>query len=594
MRFPCLVLGMVLGGSALLLAQQVPPRDQPRAAAATGTARITGVILSDDPDPRPLRRATVTLGSAASLVGDSAMTNDDGTFAFEGLAAGRYTVRAEKPAYVAMAYGARRHGKPGTGILLRDGEAAHVTLRLPRGAVIAGMVADSDGQPVAGVQVAAMTYAYNEVSGERQVPVPLSGPQVRTDDRGMYRMFGLSAGDFAITAIAPPGPPRAYGLQRLSSADVRRALDQARSRMAVPARGESDGTPRNLMLAGVYYHGTTRAGEATRITLRAGEERTGVDIRLDYVPAASISGTVAGMPGRRTAVILALKGDNPYGVLTRSQATTHRTTAEARFSFSNIAPGTYLLLARGEGEFRAGEPPSELWAMAEVQVDGQDLAGIVLTAAPALSIAGRIEFDGTPPPPGAIPSFVRTPGAILGVHGSQPTPAVRIDEQRRFRIDGFLPGPLRLSTQLPGVRTPMRGWWLASAIADGRDLLDAPLDLQQSLDNVVVTFTQRASELSGRVAGATGTPVPQTYVVAFSADRSAWFFQSRRVAGVRTDDEGRYLIRNLPQGEYLLAVSDDLETNEWFDPAVLERLTAGAVRVSIRERETRTQDLTVR
>ena len=65
------------------------------------------------------------------------------------------------------------------------------------------------------------------------------------------------------------------------------------------------------------------------------------------------------------------------------------------------------------------------------------------------------------------------------------------------------------------------------------------------------------------------------------------------MAGVQTDASGRYSIRNLPPGDYLVATSDDLEPYEWFDPAVLERLTPDATRITMGEDETKSLDLVI-
>jgi hypothetical protein len=173
-------------------------------------------------------------------------------------------------------------------------------------------------------------------------------------------------------------------------------------------------------------------------------------------------------------------------------------------------------------------------------------------------------------------------------------PPAQIDSGGGFRITGLLPGPYRLSTATQAVRTPIGGWWLKSLVVNGRDLLDSPLELRQDVDDAVVTFTDRATEITGTLTDARGNGVPEMFVVAFSADRSAWFFNSRRVAGVRPDAQGRYAIRNLPPGDYRIVAVPDLDQGEWFDPAVLERLLPAAVAVTLTPAEKKAHDLVVR
>ena len=131
-------------------------------------------------------------------------------------------------------------------------------------------------------------------------------------------------------------------------------------------------------------------------------------------------------------------------------------------------------------------------------------------------------------------------------------------------------------------------------MAGGRDLLDAPLDIQQSIDDAVATLSDRASEMSGRVLDPSGAAAPEAWVVVFAADRAAWFFNSRRIAAVQPDREGRYSIRNLPPGDYRILATSDLEPGEWFDPPTLERLLTAAGSITVTGVEKTTRDLVIR
>ena len=91
-------------------------------------------------------------------------------------------------------------GPPRRGVAVADGETQRVTLRLPRGAVITGVVLDVDGQPAAGIAVSALARRYIGTPGERRY---LSGRARRvspSDDRGVYRIYGLPAGEYVVAA----------------------------------------------------------------------------------------------------------------------------------------------------------------------------------------------------------------------------------------------------------------------------------------------------------------------------------------------------------------------------------------------------------
>lgn len=65
-----------------------------------------------------------------------------------------------------------------------------------------------------------------------------------------------------------------------------------------------------------------------------------------------------------------------------------------------------------------------------------------------------------------------------------------------------------------------------------------------------------------------------------------WGPQSRRIASIR-----RYTFRAIPPGEYFVAAVDDVEQDEWFDPAFLQALVEASIKVTIAEGEQKTQDL---
>src|SRR5688500_4942466 len=111
-----------------------------RTLTGVGTAAITGAVVSDEREARPLRRARVSITGSELDIGRTTVTADDGTFSFEQLPSGRYSVTASKDGFVSMSAGADRPGRPGVGVEVRQGETARVSLRLPKGAVITGIV----------------------------------------------------------------------------------------------------------------------------------------------------------------------------------------------------------------------------------------------------------------------------------------------------------------------------------------------------------------------------------------------------------------------------------------------------------------------
>jgi len=204
------------------------------------------------------------------------MTADDGSFAFDRVPAERFTLAATKDGYVAMGYGATRTGRSGIGVDVADGQTVRVSIRLPRGAVITGTVVDVDGLPAQGMAVTALARRHATWQGERYLEVGVPRPAL-SDDRGVYRIFGLPAGDYVVAA-------------------------QPRTRVGVPGAevrtvGRGVVSEKGQVMTQIFHPGATEAGRASRVTLRAGEERSGIDIQLQYVALARISGMVPARSG---------------------------------------------------------------------------------------------------------------------------------------------------------------------------------------------------------------------------------------------------------------------------------------------------------
>jgi hypothetical protein len=189
---------------------------------------------------------------------------------------------------------------------------------------------------------------------------------------------------------------------------------------------------------------------------------------------------------------------------------------------------------------------------------------------------------------------VSLPITLTVANAGLAVPQLQLESAGTFKVEGVVPGLYRMFVNIQGLRAPIGAWWLKSLVVKGRDILDAPLDLRQGSDDAVVTFADRASEIAGRLTDAQGAPAPEAYAVAFSADRSAWFFNSRRIAAVHPGREGQFSIRNLPPGEYRIAAAVDLDPGEWFDSAVLERLLPFAAAITIAGVEKKVWDMVIR
>jgi uncharacterized surface anchored protein len=208
--------------AALTAQAQQPARD---GAHAAGTARLSGVVVTYDQVASPVRGATVTLTEVAGgLSKQTTETDENGSFTFGELPAGRYDVSAIKAAYLKTSFGATRPERTGTPIAITDGQqVTTITLKMWRGGVITGLLLDAKGRPLPGANVSVRRFQF--VNGARTIAATTSG-SATTDDRGVYRVFGLPPGDYAVfNTVAGAGrlggTPAAH---QVTDEEIQRAL----------------------------------------------------------------------------------------------------------------------------------------------------------------------------------------------------------------------------------------------------------------------------------------------------------------------------------------------------------------------------------
>lgn len=143
----------------------------------------TGIIYGfiNDEEDMPMRSVSITLTGPNSY-SESAKTNEDGYYLFEGLASGDYTVLAEKAGYDSQS----------VEVTLGDGDEYEVeTLMLAEvdEGVIYGYVLDIKGEPVENVKLA--------LAGLRS----RTKAQTASDQDGYFEFGGLEDADtYVITA----------------------------------------------------------------------------------------------------------------------------------------------------------------------------------------------------------------------------------------------------------------------------------------------------------------------------------------------------------------------------------------------------------
>jgi hypothetical protein len=233
-----------------------------------------------------------------------------------------------------------------------------------------------------------------------------------------------------------------------------------------------------------------------------------------------------------------------------------------------------------------------------VTTTGDDLGGLALDVRPAMHISGKAVFESSVPPDprqlsairlAATPTRAAFSSAAYGSNLRQSaSPPAEIAANGAFDIADLIPGTYSLEARATGT------WRLRSAVVGGRDVLDTMLEISAGdVRDVVLTFTERMSELDGVLTTPANAPATDYSILVFTTDQSLWRAGSRRVRSARPAQTGRFLVSDLPGGEYFVAALTDLDPADLGDPAFLGSLVPGAVRVTLADGVRMTQSLKI-
>src|SRR5262249_12509878 len=126
-----------------------------------------------------------------------------GRFEYTSLPAQRYTLQVQAQRYVTLEYGQKRPGESGIQIDLRDGGDFRADMTLMRGSAIEGTVYDEFGDPAPGLSMWLGQRRY--VMGRHRLAGGLGGGSLMaapSDDRGRYRIAGVTPGDYYVWALS--------------------------------------------------------------------------------------------------------------------------------------------------------------------------------------------------------------------------------------------------------------------------------------------------------------------------------------------------------------------------------------------------------
>ena len=532
--------------------EAVPPRSARN--SISGSVTVDGQALPDIP---VLVVSTQDSNSNRLAFGDRTRrvtTDQAGRFSLNNLKPGLYRLVPALAGYVAA-----------SGVLDEDGNRIYyspgdsATLRMAKGGVITGKVVDADGTPVtkAPVRSIRLRDQYGHPTASLTPAPDFTPKEIRTDDRGVYRLYGLEPGVYLVSAGG--GMSSFVGRQEAYDAD-----------------------------APTYYPGSPR-GTASEITVGPGQEVEGIDITYQSFGGHSITGSATGAVPAGSLLNAAFVVLSEATTGTIQQLTVALELKGAKnFVFTGVPDGKYNILAVAG----FGSKDMTLAPPRPINVNGSDSIGMKLTLIPVPQVMGSVAVEPPSPvddPKAQCKSSKGLKACLISANlkGSNSAIALGLlasglsfdqdavpDDSGKFQIL-LLGGPGRYHLDITLADQEL---YVKSVTMPPDSPGRAPLDgaagflavAGQKLNNLAVTLGEGAAGLSGRVAPKSASvELPARVSVTLVPAEPGSEGNVLRYAQTLMRADSTFQFRNIAPGQYYVVargVSDDEMIKQFAEP----------------------------
>ena len=438
-------------------------------------------------------------------------TDGEGRFQLGGLPTGRYYVIPHTPTFI-LSRGQRDEG-PYRTITVTDGEATEgINFTMTPGGVITGRITTANGSPVIQRPVSLVL-----IDEQRQKRGIVDGSNFAfenvTDDRGIYRLFGIPAG-------------------------------------------------RYLVCSGEFCHpGVKGESQAKIIEITPGSEIANIDIKLGRATQTyDVSGRIVTETGQLV----------PHGPSSQSGNGGYTfwpgDESKGEFHLRNLPPGKYNVKFESGGQ-------SEFYSdLVSFEVTDKDINDIEIKVRRGASISGVVTLEGANDPAALIkplqyyavaryeqPEYpIRLTG--IGFEGSKSP----IGSDGRFRISGLPPGKVTLSAGSGDWESVWRRFWLLSIERNGVPQTDLhqPIEItaDEEISGIRIILAYGAGVVYGQVK-IVGGKLPPDAELSVSAECLSHPQQARLGWKERVEADGRFAFRGLVPGQYELTLTARLPSS---------------------------------
>lgn len=436
------------------------------------------------------------------------VTDDEGRFRLTGVPAGVFTLTVAAAAYVFPEVG--RSASPGKTIILQEGEEINnVDLALKRGGIITGRVLDASGQPVIGERVSVQVL--DETNRKRMVN--LRNQSSETDDRGIYRLYGLSAGRYIVSIGRRPMP-------------------------SFVKAGPGGNAPVT------YYPGVVDESQATPVSVQMDDEVENVDITLARPSDTySVTGRVIDAETGHPIPNINCGYENLASRRLPDFNSVCKSDVNGLFRLEHIPPGRYALFisSDSDSEFYSEPMPFE--------VSSGDMQGLEIKARRGASISGVAVVEGIKDPAilsqlSQLTVYVIQPDKLT----TQPSAKAKVSSDGSFHLNGVPSG----KTTFIILSYPNQDFSLLRVEQNrveqvrGIDVLAG-----ESISGIRLVLTYGKGSIRGRIKAQNGTlPEGARSRVGIALANA----QEKIIRFVEPDPQGEFIITDMPAGDYELIV----------------------------------------
>ena len=494
---------------------------------AQNTSTLHGQVLRAGTS-EPVDGVEISLASP-DTARQLAVTTTQGSFTFDNLQAGKYSVQVRREGYFTD------QGNPLPNLVARvtiePSRSHQIVVTLIPGAIISGRVTDTDGRPLPGVQMSAMKLQYDEGR-----PVFSAGTQpVATNESGEYRIAWLAPGEYYLRA--------------------------------------EFANPSQLFAKRTYYPGTTDSLAATTLTVRGGESMEGTNLLIPILPMVRLSGEVLteGMPSTgtvRTFYLLPEDGrpqeSYPFELRNLVAPPPGRENPTTSFILEarGIPPGSYEL-----APFFVGAKATYHTGRTRVEIGAQDVENIAAIVNPNVDVTGKIVVSDGGGLPGVSQLQLRARDATVPLMSRSATAVISPDGS--FVIPNVTAGRYYVYFGV-SARANAASWYVSGMRQGSVDIRnDGIVDIHGVAAPLEITLSSGAGSIRGVVEAAGGQLPPRADVVLvpqFSRRANPLFYDRTGI-----DADGRFKFEGIAPGEYKVFAFEQLQATAEQNPSFIAR-----------------------